>query len=175
MAKRILITLIMLALSGTFQLLKSQNKSEQKAQLNVSDAHAITEVNVVMTLQTLNQQVVIPYCDDVMGTIKSLCTLDGGAHLEVLTNQGWRVVKQRKTLGVVGGLPWDAVRSATIPANSNVDLRYKFSRRYFEVEPGQKLRLVIDTWSDEKSMKNREKGIELTSPSFTCPKTSIIP
>jgi hypothetical protein len=44
-----------------------------------------------------------------------------------------------------------------------------FRKEEFAVERGQRLRVVVNAWPDEESMKTDKQAIHLTSPAFECP------
>jgi hypothetical protein len=63
----------------------------------------------------------------------------------------------------------DLANGVLIAPRSEVPFEFRFSRRYFEVEPGQQLRVVVDVWPDGQSMKADGRSTQLASPPFECP------
>ncbi len=79
----------------------------------------------------------------------------------------------RKTFGVLGGEKLDRVAGKQVDLESKISFLFQFSRRWYQVEPGQQLRVVLDTWRDEKSFRDHERPIHLATPPFRCPVTEI--
>ena len=148
---------------------KDENRSDE---LNVRFVKKISEVAVFLKLRTSNDPLFFIYSKESWDGTKYLASLSG-SNLEIMTAQGWREVKQRTTYGVLGGIVYDALLSTTIKPNSEVKFVFQFSRRYFEVDPGQQLRVVIDAWKSRESMLNGDEPIKLYSQPFICPDIEI--
>ncbi len=159
------------ALFGTARPLLCQNEPKEVAQLELGSIRAIPQVYVALRLRTSDQQVFVPYCGETEGGEKILCT--AGVHLEVQTPQGWRAAKLRTTYGVLGAASLGRAGGVPIAPRSEAPFSFQFSRRFFEVEPGQRLRIVVDAWPDMESMKAGGRSIQFTSPPFECPRTGI--
>ena len=71
----------------------------------------------------------------------------------------------------------EAIRdySQVLAKRVEAEFIFRFSRDYFEVDPGQQLRVVIDVWKDEQSMKDGEEPIKLYSQPFKCPQIGFSP
>jgi hypothetical protein len=149
--------------------LQSQIGPDGGPGLDVRSVRAVPQVYVALQLRTSDQQVFLPYCAEFEGGEKVLCTM--AARLEVHTAQGWRRAKLRTTYAVLGGLSLDRARGTLIPPRSVASFSFQFSRRFFEVEPGQQLRVVADAWPDEQSMKTGGQSVQFISMSFKCPQT----
>jgi len=171
MTKQLALSLAAVALLGIARPLRGQNEPKQVAQLEVGTVQAVPQVYVSLRLRTSDQQVFIPYCGVSEGADKILCTL--GVHLQVQTSKGWRPAKLRTTYGVLGALLLGKAGGTLIAPRSGASFDFQFSRRFFEVEPGQRLRVVVDVWTDEQSMKSGGPSIQLISPAFECPQTGI--
>ena len=70
---------------------------------------------------------------------------------------------------VLGGVPPDKWKFRLIPAGRRHDFFFALTKDDFAVERGQRLRVVVDAWSDEQSMRSRQQPIQLASPAFDCP------
>jgi hypothetical protein len=169
MTKQLVLGFALVVLFGTPRTLRCQNESKEVAQVEIETTHAIPQVYVVLRLRTLDQQVFVPYCGEVEGGEKILCT--AGAHLQVQTGQGWRPAKLRTRYGVLGAESLGRAEGSLIAPRSETSFGFEFSRLFFEVEPGQRLRVVIDAWPDMESMKAGRRSFQLTSPPFECPPT----
>jgi hypothetical protein len=169
MTKRLALSLAAVALFGIARSQQGQNEPKQVGQVDVASVRAVPQVYVALRLRTSDQQVFVPYCGESDTGEKILCTL--GAHLEVRTSRGWRPAKLRTTYGVLGASSLGRAGGSLIAPRSEASFSFQFSRRFFEVEPGQQLRVVVDAWPDEQSMKMSGRSIQLTSPPFECPQT----
>ena len=87
------------------------------------------------------------------------------------TLEGWRPVKLRSTYSVLGAPPEIRVLRKTVPRHGKSAFVLVFSRRFFEVEVGQRLRVLIDAWPDEQAMESGAEPIQLVSPLFECPES----
>jgi hypothetical protein len=120
----------------------------------------------VTEIQNGKDQVVVASCS-FHETLPVLC--QDSVSLEVWTGRGWRKARMRTTFGVLGGPGRDVAQGRVLPAMTETLVIYEFSRRFYEVEAGQRLRLVINAWADEQAMKNHSGSIHLISPTFICP------
>ena len=153
-------------LFGIVQLLYAQRELNQKAQLGIQEVRALSAIHVPLELMAADTQLFVPYCGEFNGE-KFLC--NSAAHLESRTPQGWRPAKLRTTFGVMGALRLDLARWKQIPPRSGSLFIFSFRKRYFIVVREQQLRVVVDAWPDEESMKTGERPIQLTSPPLKCP------
>lgn len=60
-------------------------------------------------------------------------------------------------------------RIEVVEPNSGHDFVFVFSKDVFVVHRGQRLRVVFDTWHDERAMNAGVKADKLISPPFDCP------
>ena len=123
--------------------LSSQNDQTRAVELKIRNV--LPFVNVVMELSTATQQVVFPYCGEFPRT-PILCVQN--VTLEVRTPEGWSAAKLRTRFGVLGGSP--SLGTKALVPGSRTSVAYEFSRRWWEIEVGQELRLVVDVWPDEQ-------------------------
>jgi hypothetical protein len=131
---------------------------------------ALPTVWVVVELRSASPAVVATCGESEFGT-RLLCL--SNAYLEVLTRDGWRRAELRKTFAVLGGPSADRIHPAAIAPNETGQFIFNFSRRHFEVETGQQLRLAVDTWPSEEALRSNSAATRLTSPSFKCPLSGI--
>lgn len=124
-------------------------------------------VHVRIDVKAANGPFYVPICGEGQFGTPVLC--GSATRLEVRTKVGWQPVHQRLTFGVLGGENLDRLRGRQI--ESDVQLLFQFSRRWFAVEPGQVLRVVLDVWRDEQSFRDRGQPTHLASPPFSCPLT----
>jgi len=170
--RELFINVIAVSLLILVQTLKAQSGSKQPTQLDIRGVHAVPQVYVTLQLRTFDQQVFVPYCGQLESGEKILCTV--ATHLEVETHNGWHPAKLRTRYGVLGGVSLEGAKGALIPPHTDTSFAFQFSRRFFEVDPGQRLRLVVETWGDERSMRAGDRSLrQLVSPSFRCPETGL--
>lgn len=169
MTNQLVFTFAAIALFGISRPVQCQKESKQVAQLEIGSIRAVPQVYVSLRLRTSDQQVFVPFCGESESGGKILCAL--GAHLQVRTSKGWRPAKLRTTYGVLGASLLERAGGSLIPPKSGESFDFQFSRRFFKVEAGQQLRVVVDTWPDEQSMKTPGRSIQLVSPPFECPQT----
>ena len=167
MSNTIRLGLAAIVFFGTVNPLQGQSESRLVAEIKVESILAVPQIYVSLRLTTLERQVFVPYCGESEYGEKILCTL--GTHLEVQTSQGWRPAKLRTTYGVLGAVRLGHASGSLIGPKDGAPFIFQFSRRFFEVEPGQQLRVIVDVWPDEQSMKTSGRSFQLASPPFQCP------
>jgi len=149
---------------GTPQALTGQNASKPSVQMTrVGLAHL---VSVQVTVFSPLKDLLVPYCTEDASKTEYLCLLP--SFLEIQTSQGWRKMELRHG-GVLGSVPADQRKAQLIPAGKSRDFSFEFRTEEFEVEHGQRLRVVVAAWPDERSMRADEPPILLTSQPFQCP------
>jgi hypothetical protein len=169
MIRQFALSLEAMALFAILLPLPAQNEANQSAQLEVENVHAVPQVYVDIRLRASEKPIFVPYCGESEGGEKVLCTV--ATHLEVKTKDGWRPAKLRITFGVLGALSLSHARGVQIAPKSSASFSFQFSRRFFEVDSGQQLRVRVDAWSDEQSMKAGRQPTQFISPPFNCPET----
>jgi hypothetical protein len=168
MTRKFVLSLAAVALFAILLPLHAQDEANQAAQVEVEHVTAVPQVYVDIRLRASEQPMFIPYCGE-SEREKILCT--AATHLEVKTKNGWRPAKLRTTFGVLGALSLSYARGIQIARKGGASFSFQFSRRWFEVDPGQQLRVRVDAWPDEQSMKAGRQGMQLVSPPFNCPET----
>jgi hypothetical protein len=157
------VTAVFLLVIG--QPLLSQNTP--KANASVANVQLIETVSLQLTVFSPETQLIVPYCGEGESGSETLCNL--AIHVEVETGSGWRPMRLRTTDAVLGGVPSDRWKVRQIAAGRRRDFVFAFPKNEFAVEHGQRLRIVIDAWPDEHSMKMGGAPIKLTTAPFKCP------
>ncbi len=153
------------AMLGCFALLSAQ-QAPQTATASIERVRAVPQVYVGIAIAAADRQLFVPYCGTSEGGEHILCT--AGARLEVHTQGRWTPVKLRTTHGVLGAARLGRAGGRLIESRSRATFLLQFSTHFFEVEPGQRLRVVVDTWADEESMKKGHAPLPVASPAFKC-------
>ncbi len=166
MSRQLKLGLAAIVLCGVRVPAQAQSKSTPAAQVDVESVEAVPQVYVRLRLHTAGQPMFVPYCGGPEGG-KVLCV--AATHLEVKTKEGWQPAKPRTTFGVLGARSLEYAQGVVIAPGSEAFFIFEFSRRYFKVDPGQQLRVVVDAWPDKQSMKAGGRRAELRSPPFRCP------
>jgi hypothetical protein len=162
----LVLSLAALALFGIAAPLHSQDR--QAARLELGGVDAVPQIYVRLRLRTSDRQLFVPYCSQGESRQRFLCTL--GTHLEVLAKPGWQPARPRSNLGgILGGAAPDRAEVAVIAPRTVASFDYMFSRLFFQVEPGQQLRVVVDAWPDVGTLRAGGPSIQLISPPFACP------
>ena len=164
MPKRVLLNILTLVLLGTTLPLSGQNTS--KASVRMTSVELAHLVSVRVTVFAREKDLLVSYCREELDKSEHLCILP--SYLEVQTAKGWR----RMNLvhgGVLGSLVLDLRKVQLIPAGKSHDFAVQFQMEDFEIEHGQRFRVVVAAWPDERSMRANEPPIRLTSQSYKCP------
>ncbi len=127
----------------------------------------IPHVLLSIRISTAAEPLFVPHCGETEYGTRILCL--AGVHLQVQSHQEWNPVKLRHTFGVLGVARLARFGGRLIPAHSDASVVFDFSRRWFEVEPGQQLRIIVDAWANEQAMKAGAAPTPLTSSVFRCP------
>jgi hypothetical protein len=135
--------------------------------VRVSRVDAVRSVSFEITVVSGQKDIVVPYCGLGEGGGETLCNLS--IHIEVESKDGWHPIKPRYREVVLGGVPPDKWNPQVIPAGQWHNFDFGFSKNDFDVEAGQHLRIVVDAWPDEPSMRIGRNPIKLTSTTFKCP------
>jgi hypothetical protein len=89
-------------------------------------------------------------------------------NLEFFDGKKWNRAKPGYP-GEVFGVETSHWKAAAIPPNGSAIFYLIFSQSFYHVQKGEKLRLIIDFWSTEESMRNGKPDGSLVSPEFVCP------
>ncbi len=166
MRRELLFGLAPLVLLGVAWPISAESQAKPAAELEIRGV--LAWVNVGLDLHTLEEHLFVPYCGEMEG-VPILCMT--AVRLEVETKQGWRPAGLRTTYGVLGGTALDRASGKVVAPRTRTSFVFRFSRRFFEVEAGQRLRVVVDAWPDEESMRTGGRRIQLASPPFECPQS----
>jgi hypothetical protein len=133
------------------------------------DVGSVVQMTTVrIEVKTGHRTYVVQYCGETPYGMPILCSQ--AARLEVQTPQGWHLAKPRRGLAAIIVDPLPArVRPMLIPPTSERSLVFEFGRWFVDVSPKQQLRVVVDVWPDEQSMRAGRKPTQITSPPFQCP------
>jgi hypothetical protein len=129
-------------------------------------------MGVTVSILAGDEDLIVPYCGGGgpgEAALESLCGPPTPTRLEVQTAKGWRPVGLRTHDAVLGGLSPQVWKARLIPARKGHVFSFSLSKDDFAVESGQRLRLVIDAWPNEQSMRSGGRPIQLTTAAFECP------
>ena len=143
------------------------SQSPPRANASIADVVLIQTVSVRITVSSPETQLFVPYCGEGESGSEALCNL--AIHIEAETRDGWRPMRLRTTDAVLGGAPSDRWKVRQIPAGRRHDFVFAFPKNEFAVERGERLRIVVDAWPDEQSMKTGGAPVRLATAPFECP------
>jgi hypothetical protein len=126
-------------------------------------------MSVTVSILAGDRDLIVPYCGLARSEEESLCGPPTPTRLEVHTAKGWRPVGLRTGDAVLGALSPEVWKARLIPARKGHVFSLLFSKDDFAVERGQRLRLVIEAWPDEQSMRSGGRPIQLVTAAFECP------
>lgn len=133
----------------------------------IRDADAQPLISVRLEIHADKAALVIPVCggDD---ETHFLCA--GAAFLQVSSNGAWRPATVRKGLAAtLGALPKDTWKAHRIEIGNTAYFDFTFSPELLNVQRGQKLRVLVDSWTSEGAIQDRDPDKRLTSPIIDCP------
>ncbi len=133
----------------------------------MTSARETRTVTLRVTVFSPDKSLLVPFCGEGEGGTETLCSLS--VRVEVQSRAGWRTMRPRQRNVVLGGVPPDKWKVRVISAGGRHDFFFAFTKDDFLVGRGQRLRIVIDTWLDEQSMRSHGQPIQVTSPAFDCP------
>ncbi len=88
---------------------------------------------------------------------------------EIYSGQAWHRAKLRTSHGVLGAPPLKTASGVQTCPRSSATLTFPFSRLYFAVNQGNRLRVVVDTWSDEEFNEDRRSEHNGEKPGLQLP------
>jgi hypothetical protein len=165
MVKRGTIVFIMLALFAQVVPLFGQKEPAQKMGIRLQTLQRLYLVSVGLSLSTSADPLFIPYCEKTESGETVLCTL--AAHLEVQTPRGWRKAEVRDA--TVATRDPRKAEGSLIPPRSKRYAIFYFNTDVYGIPPGTRLRVVVDAWPNEESMRGGAPPTQVTSPEFVCP------
>ena len=165
MSNAALLTGLALLVLGMTEPFSGQNVSKPLA--GITSIRVTHSVNVEIRVFSAEKRLFLPYCGESEGGSESLCNL--ATHLEVQSRKEWRPVKLRTADAVLGGVPPERWNIRAIPAGGWRDFLFGFSKDDLAIEGGQRLRVVVDAWPDEQSVRSGGRPVQLATPAFECP------
>jgi len=113
--------------------------------------------------------IVVPTCGADEKPPDELCGL--AARLEVRSEGGWRAVGFRPGVGaVLGGLPMERWKVRVVPDGATTTFTFWFATHAgLDLRRGDRLRIAVDTWPDERSMRAGASPTQVRTPEFRCP------
>lgn len=126
-----------------------------------------TWVAVIVAVSSSAESVVIPACGSGESDVEPLCDL--AIHMEVKREGKWRPVELRYKDVILGGLPVDKWRPIAVARGTQHMFTFKYLVGEFAIRPGDKLRLVVDTWQSADAMRNQLHPGVLITDSFSAP------
>ncbi len=165
MAKRGTIAFVVLVLFALAPPFSGQKEPGQEPRIRVWVPWRPYLVEVELWLYTAGDPLFVPYCGKEESGGEVLCGL--GAHLQLWTSKGWRKAEVRNAT-LTGRDPRKA-EGRLIPPRSKGSFTLVFSTDAFGIPPGTRLRVVVDAWANEDSMRSGAPPTQVTSPEFLCP------
>lgn len=144
----------------------SAEGQEHTASVSVSAGRT---VSLDVTVFDVKGRLFVPYCGTVEGGTPILCT--GAVRLEVSDRDNWRPARLMwRGDGILGGVPPDRWKSRRINPKEIGNFIYRFREGLFAVKPGQRVRLVVYAWADERELRKGTQPILLEGEPFSLPK-----
>jgi hypothetical protein len=140
----------------------SQSKSNPTA---IAFGHDIESfVTISVDVHSGDKEILIPYCGIKESEKLYLCNL--AYRIEVKASEGWPLGKN--FVFDTGGRPPDKWKIKHIPAGDWEPFYLQINLGMFNVYKGQTLRVIIDTWRDERSLRTGKNAIKLTTNEIQC-------
>jgi hypothetical protein len=165
MSRQLSLSLAAVALLAMSAPLAGEKQPDQKPRIRVWIPSRLYLVSVDLWVYSGEGPLFVPYCGKEESGREDLCTL--GAHLEKKTPEGWRRAELRN--GTLSGKDLLHAAVDSIPPRDKRPFTFMFSTDAFGIPPGARLRVVVDAWPNEKSLRVGPPPIQVTSPEFVCP------
>ncbi len=134
-----------------------------KGRGGIVDIEVTPLISVRIEVRAADKQIVIPQCGEHGAEAFSFCF--GDSHMEVLRRGSWVAVGPRKgMLATIGADVSEVRKNAVLEPGKTVYFTYSFSKEFFGIQRGEKLRFRVKSWASQESMKTM-----LVSPIFDCP------
>jgi hypothetical protein len=146
--------------------LLGEKEPSRKAQIRVVVPGGRYLVRVDVWVLTSEDPLFVPYCGKQESGREVLCTR--AAWLEQQTQQGWRKAEVKGSTVSPGRDPREA-EGVLIPPRSKRPFSFTFDTDVLGISPGTRLRVVVQTWSNENSVRAGDAPTRMTSPEFVCP------
>jgi hypothetical protein len=131
---------------------------------------SVTASSVVETrveIRASDKQLVIPHCGTTETGEYVLCT--GQAHLELKDGKLWSNARPKSGGAILGGMPRERWESCVILPGHQAYFMFTFSKAFLSVQQNQQLRVAVNAWANEESLKSGGAVATLWSPTFMCP------
>ena len=134
-------------------------------ELSVQRVRRETVIIIPVSVRNSSEgQVFVPYCGE-LGKSHLLCTL--AVHLEIRSAGRWQPVRAKSQESLFGGLALD--NGILLNKGQEESFIYQFDATFFDVARGQELRLLVDSWPDQASMKTGANTVQFRSVPFVMP------
>ena len=140
---------------------QTANHRDMAGIVNVS-AKAFADVEV--EIRARDQQLAIRSCKETSEDEPTLCD----ARMERFDGTKWRIIKPGYP-GEVFGIEPDKWKPTIIPPSGSMTLHFKFNPEFYHVRKGERLRLIVDFYTSEESVKKHMPDGDFLSPTFICP------
>ncbi len=166
MVKRGTVAFVVLVLFAQAPALLGQKEPSQKPRIWVYVPPGRYLIEVDVWLHTSEEPLFVPYCGEQESGREDLCA--AAAWLERQSRDGWRKAEVRNATMGPGRDPRKA-EGVLIPSRSKRVFSFSFNTDVFGIPPGTRLRVVVDAWPDEKSLREGVPPVQVTSPEFVWP------
>ena len=123
---------------------------------------------VYVDIRSSTRPLFLPSCGGSEQDGYSLC--QGAAFLEIRRGKNWERAKPPKgmlaTLGTENSSEWKWI---SIGTSSSGRFVFAFTPELLGVSAGAQVRITVDAWTDQNSLKQDGSHITFTSPTFVCP------
>jgi len=145
--------------------LVAQDMEDSRVQV---DRTRVTRVfSVFLSVIAVDQNLTVPFCGENEGGTRLLCSLP--TQLEIKTTRGWVSAKVKNNNLILGGAPVDKWEAGLIKKQQYKQFVFMIPIDEFNIEPESELRLVVDAWPDEASMRSGKNPLKLISAVFKIP------
>jgi hypothetical protein len=160
--------LLVVCLAGCWAEGKAVGQEAAKGRGGIVDIEATPLVSVRIEVRASDKQIVIPQCGEHGTGDFSFCF--GDSHMEILRRGSWVAAGPRKGMLATMGADVNEVRkTAVLEPGKTVYFTYSFSKEFFGIQRGEKLRFRVKSWASRESMTSGDPETMLVSPIFDCP------
>jgi len=163
--------LVTIALCVVSTMLYSQDPTHSQTAPSggeIRSAEASRTIGMKIEVHAEGAPLVIAVCASYEAGGHGVCGL--AWRLQVLRGDRWRPVSVRKgLLAALGGVSTDEWMPLSIAPGKTEFLSVVADPELLDLQRGDRLRVVLDTWTSEAAMRTKSPEKELTSPTFECP------
>lgn len=143
-------------------------QGEAQSRGGIVDIEATPLVSVRIEIRASEKKIVIPQCGEYARDHFAFCF--GEAQMEVLRGGRWDQAGPRKGLSATMGVDANEIKKTVVlEPGKAVYFTYSFSKEFFGIRRGEKLRFRVNAWTSSESMTSRTPETTLVSPIFDCP------